>query len=543
MQTPTKNTSEKTLQDFLKIFQQNPILYFENVLGVSTLEDYQKRAIETVAQNERTAIAACHDLGKTYLMARIVIWYATCFPYSKIITTAPTFNQVKNILWSEIRAAHSRAKFPLGGKLNLTDWQLTEEGDWFAIGFTPKNELVGEAGQGTQSSFQGFHAPHILVVFDEATGIPFNVWTMAEGLLTSKNVKFVAIGNPTSRNSEFFKCFSSPAWAKVYLSCFDSPNLKANGVNSVQDIEHELVTLKSMTDHDAQERMKAYKAPVEYLITLKWVMSSIIKWGVNHPLTISKIFGRFPEQGDNALFPLGAIEQAQMRIYYPTVSDRKIIGVDVARFGSDSTVMHFMHGLRVEQRKTSQKRDTVEIAGEVIVLSRSVEGADVIVVDGTGLGGGVVDNLRQAQREKLLPRHTEIREVQFGAGIECSGPKSCEHKDCDIARYTNLKARMFCLLSDDIKREDGICLPPNESIYLEELPTILYTYDSKGRYVIESKDAYKKRTGLGSPDTSDSLALANFGRYDEVTVGSFGESFLDRDNTPFAAGIGAIRQW
>lgn len=536
-------TENEIFGAFLAGFRKNPVLFFEKILGVTTLEDYQRRAIETIAANERTAIAACHDLGKSYLMARIVIWFATCFPYSKVITTAPTFNQVKNILWSEIRAAHARAKFPLGGELNLTEWKLSEDGDWFAIGFTPKNEVIDEAGQGKQSSFQGFHAPYVLVVFDEATGIPHNIWTMAEGLLTSANVKFAAIGNPTTRNSEFFSCFRSPAWAKVKLSCFDSPNLKANGVNTLEDLERELLLLKSMPDDEAQTRMDAYKTPVGYLITLKWVMASIMKWGINHPLTVSKILGQFPEQSDNTLFPLGALEKAQLRIYYPKNTDRKVIGVDVARFGADSTVMHFMHGLRVEQRRTFQKRDTVEIAGEVIALCRDVEHVDVIVVDGTGLGGGVVDNLRQAQREKLLPRHTEIREVQFGAGVGCSGPKSCEHKDCDIARYANLKARIFCLLSDDIKREDGLCLPPNESVYLEELPAILYTYDSKGRYVIESKDAFKKRTGRGSPDTADSLALTNFGRYDEITVGSFGENFTQFNNTPFASGIGAKRQW
>ncbi len=177
-------------------FQQDPFLFIEGPLGVESLEGYQRRVIKTIWENDRTAIRACHDMGKTFLVARIAMTFLNVFPNSKVITTAPTFNQVERILWSELRAAHAKATFPLGGKLNMTDWTFSP--DWFALGFSPRNEATGGEGQGTQSSFQGFHAPYILVIFDEATGIPYNVWTMAEGLLTSANVKFVAIGNPTS---------------------------------------------------------------------------------------------------------------------------------------------------------------------------------------------------------------------------------------------------------------------------------------------------------------------------------------------------------
>ena len=513
----------------VEAWQKSPELFFKQALGVTTLEEYQLEVIQEIEANERTAIAACHDVGKSYLLARIVIWFATCFPYSKVITTAPTYNQVKNILWSEIRAAHSRALYPLGGKLNLTDWQLSQDGDWFAIGFTPKNEVTGGLGQGTQSSFQGFHAPYLLVVFDEATGIAPGIWTMAEGLLTSSNVKFVAIGNPTSRNSEFARCFKSPAWKKVYLSCFDSPNLKANGFVDMPTLEAELNVIRSMGDGEAQARMASYVAPRPYLLTAKWVMASCLKWGTTHPLSVSKIFGKFPEESDDTLMPLGIIEAAQMRVYEPREGDRKTLGVDVARFGSDSTVITAMRGRKVLSKKVMTKRDTTVVAGAVIVLANELE-TDVIVVDETGLGGGVVDLLTEAKREGRIKG--DVRGVQFGAA--CEDPE-------DKERFTNLKARMFGLLADDLKRQDGIELL-DEAIYLEELPTILYGYDSKGRMVIESKEDFKKRTGRASPDTADSLALANFGHYDFVKVGKFTQSFNDFA-PPLAASLGGKRTW
>jgi phage terminase large subunit len=530
---------EATKQALLK-FQKSPELFFERVLGVTTLEDYDRRVLQSVVDNERTAIAACHDVGKTWKAARVVLWFASCFPYSKVITTAPTYNQVKNILWSEIRAAHSRALIPLGGKLNLTDWQLSQEGDWFAIGFTPRNELSGEAGQGTQSSFQGFHAPHLLLVFDEATGIPTPTWNMAEGLLTSANVKFLAIGNPTSRSSEFFKCFSSPSWAKIYLSCFDSPNLRANGIVDEATLMREIQRVREMPEAEAQARLKSYEVVKPYMLSTKWVIQSILRWGIEHPLTVSKVLGKFPRTGTNVLIPLDTVEEAQRRVHNAEPGERKTIGVDVARFGVDTTVFTAMHGLQAKAKKSLVKRDTGEVSGEVIAFYRE-HGADVIVVDETGVGGGVVDNLREAQRNKLIPENVEIRGVQFGAGVECSGGETCKHDsaDCDKARYVNLKARMFGLLADDLKA--GLALLPDE-VYAEELPTILYGYDSKGKLVIESKDDYKKRTGRSSPDHADSLALANYGRYDETTVGVFSKEHTNFP-PPFAASLGAQRQW
>lgn len=531
----------------LEKWQKDPALFFETVLGVSSLEEYQRRILSAVAMNDRVAIKACHDVGKSWTLARVVLWFASVFPYAKVVTTAPTYNQVKNILWSEIRSAYSRSKVPLGGRMNLTEWQLTPEGDWFALGFTPRNEISGESGQGTQSSFQGFHAPFVLLVFDEATGIPANIWTMAEGILTSGHVKFVCIGNPTSRSSEFFRCFSSPEWTKLSLNCFDSPNLIENGVTNIDELRREVDVVRQLNDSEAQARLNSYKVVKPYLLSLKWVVSMALprKWGIEHPLFQSKVLGNFPEESDGTLIPLGVVEEAMLRVHYPESSERKVIGVDVARFGSDASVLTALHGLKWLDRKQLVKKSTMEVAGEVIAMARELGKVDVICVDVTGVGGGVVDALNEAKSDFQHPafellRNTEIRAVQFGGAIECDGGDSCTHTECAKGKYVNLKAKMFGLLSQDLR--GGLCLP-REDVYLDELPTILYRFDSKGRMFIESKDDYKKRTGRKSPDDADSLALANFGRYDEMSVGTFGEAFSSGFTRPFAAGLGAGRNY
>lgn len=521
----------------LERFQKSPITFFIEVLGITSAEFYHKTALQLIADNDRVVISACHDVGKSWLLARVVLWFITCFPYSKVITTAPTYNQVKNILWSEIRAAYSRSIFPLGGKMNQTEWQVTEDGDWFAIGFSPKTELGGGEGQGTQSSFQGFHAPNVLIVFDEATGVKVDIWTMAEGMMTSANVKFVAIANPTSRASEFFRCFSKRTWSKLKLSCFDSPNLKVNGVDTIEQLSNEVNKVRSMNDEDALRHLASYIIEKPYLITLKWVVEKAIDWGMDHPLFVSKVLGQFPEDSPDTLIPLGAIESAQLRVAYPAPGERRVIGVDVARFGSDSSVFTAIHGKKFIDKKQFSKLDLVALSGAVISWARELfgdEGADVIVVDETGLGGGVVDILREAQRDDSLKRNTEVRGVQFGAG--CEEPR-------DREKFVNLKARMFRLLSDDLKDANGLCLP-DEDVYIDELPTIRYQFDTKGRMVIESKDDYKKRTGRKSPDHADSLALANFGRYDEMTVGKFTDDQTSGGfSKPFAAGLGGRKTW
>jgi hypothetical protein len=516
--------------DSARDFQKDPFLFFNNILGVDTLEEYQKHVIKTVWENDRTAISACHDVGKTFLVARIAMAFLNVYPNSKVITTAPTFNQVERILWSEIRAAHVKAKWPLGGKLNMTDWTFNPE--WFALGFSPRNEATGGDGQGTASSFQGFHADRLLVIFDEATGIPHNLWTMAEGLLTSANTKFVAIGNPTSTDSEFYNCFKSRMWTKVTLSCFDSPNLIANGITNLETLEAAIRKYQSLNDVDAKTYIDSFKVVRPYLLTPKWVIQNAAKWGIEHPLTVSKILGKFPLVGDKTLIPLGFVEESVFRTSYPTDADRKCIGVDVARYGTDSTTLTGLHGKRQTAYKKMFKQGTIEVTGDVINMSREMGGADIIVVDETGLGGGVVDLLRD-EIGKSLPKKCEVRGVQFGA--------SCED-DEDKAKYVNLKARMFGLLRDDMKSGDGLALL-NESVYSEELPTITFNYNRKGQMVIESKDEYKKRTGRQSPDASDSLALANFGRYDELKIGKFTKDFQDTKATTRAPGLKTKRNW
>jgi hypothetical protein len=503
----------------LEQLRSKPLYHIKKIQGVKTTEPYQEHIIDTVAKNERVVISASHAIGKTWTMSKIILWFASTFTGAKVITTAPTFNQVKRLLWSEIRHGYAKSKFPLGGEMLSTEWKLGE--NWFAVGFTSRNEKSEGEGQGQASSFQGFHSKWILVIFDEATGIPSSIWKQVEGLLTSGFVRFVAIGNPTSKSCEFYKCFQNPIYKKIRLSCFNSPNFIAAGLNSKQDLEAELRTLEELSEDDRLKRLDSYPIVNEHFLTVKWTMSMILHWGMAHPLVVSKCFGEFPDEDDSTLIPLSIVEAARIREYKIKSNDVISIGVDVARFGSDKSVLTMMQGPKVTLRKVLVKRDNVEIAGEVVKLVNSLEGKTIrIIIDGTGIGSGVVDILKEKRNEEVISPHITIREIHFGGA-----PGEDEETK---KQFVNMKAKLFVDLARDLK--DEIVLLDDE-VYSEELPTIRYRYDSKGRWLIESKDDYKKRTGRGSPDSADSLALANSGRFN-LGVGDFTDTLVENSVIP-----------
>lgn len=493
---------------------EGPSLFFRKVLGVDSLEQYQEeKMLEPIAKYPRVSIAATHSVGKTWTMARIALWFGTSFKNSKVITTAPTGRQVKKLLWGELHSAYKSSKYPLGGKLLTTELQIGPE--WFIMGFSPQKEAGTDAKEQSGSSFQGFHADYILVIFDEATGIPADIWKMAEGLLTSGIiVKFVAIANPTTRSSEFFKTFSDPAWYNVYLSCFDSPNLQANGITNLHRLKRELRKLKEMPQDERLQYIENYKKPVPHLLSCQWVMSSGLKWGIDHPLFQSKALGIFPDVDENVIVQLEDVQAAIEREAQENIEIR-YVGVDVARFGDDDTEIASIRGFKQDIKKTFTKRTTTEVTGEVInVVETNKSVRTIILVDATGIGAGVHDQLYDHYRRD---GSVSVVEIHFGQSPVLDTDKK-DQADEIKKRYVNLKARMYDALSTDLK--NGLDLL-DESVYLEELPTIQFRYNAQGKMQIESKEDYKKRTGQGSPDSSDALALANLGRYVKRTRGIF----------------------
>lgn len=234
-------------------YRNNPVGFFINILGIprKNIWSKMKEVVNSVRDNQFTAVRAGHSVSKTYTSGRIVPWFKTCFQPSTVITTAPSDNQVRNQLWREIHSAYSGSRVPLGGKITTLQWDVKPSKDileslepeqrekWeknFAIGFSTSPDSATEHA----TKMQGWHNEWLLVLLDEACGILAQIWrTIIEGLIIDEQCKVLAIGNPTDPECDFAKvCYSSnitkqegsetyisdQGWTVITMSVFDTPN-------------------------------------------------------------------------------------------------------------------------------------------------------------------------------------------------------------------------------------------------------------------------------------------------------------------------------
>jgi len=506
---------------------RDPVYHLREVQGVAYLPKYSNQIARTIQANNFTAIKACHGIGKTFTMGRIVPWFLTTHRNSIVLTTAPTYRQVNDLLWNEIRQAHRKSFYPLGG--TITDgaprWTISEK--WYALGFSydRKNSSSSKEGENTNSSGQGYHAEDMLIVIDEATGVDDFVFDQIAAMATSGNVRIVAIGNPTSKRSKFYSLFDNRAWANLSLSCFDSPNLKANNFTTVDDLRRELDALLRLSQDEMLHRIRSYKKPRPALTTAQWVMTMALpdQWGIDSAPFQSRVLSIWPEVEEDVLMPESIVREAtERREERPLASIpyMRLVGVDCARKGRDKTVITVIEDWTVVLRVELSQKDSVEVGGRIVdILSqRNRATIERVLIDATGVGAGVFDHVAHAQRSGNVPRSIELYEMHNGASpVEERDPE--KKREQDRMRYANKKAKMFDLLAKDLA--SNLCLMHSHEVWVRELPTIIFGYNTKGQMVIQSKDEAKAdNPHIGSPDNAESLAYANYGRHLPMKVGA-----------------------
>jgi phage terminase large subunit len=440
--------SAEQFRQIQKRGQVDPVWFILTLLAIKVLTPQQRAICLSLRDNRRTAAPAGHAVGKTFLAACIVLWFLFCFPGSKILTTAPTWFQVEHLLWREVRQILSRSAFAAFCSASLTGLNL--DTDWFAIGLSTNDS----------TRFQGIHAPYVMIVFDEATGIEATIWDAAEGVAVGNNDRFLAIGNPTDPTSEFKRVCDSPLWNVIHLSAEEHPNV--------------------LTGREI----------IPGAVTKEWIDERLTEYGgADTALYRARVLGKFPEQGDDMLISLADVERAQKRWQLPNGGDPQALGVDVARFGSDETVEIeiFENGI-IGAPKSVRGHNLMETAGSI-----KANRAEKKAVDDSGLGGGVTDRLKE-QNVDILP---------YIAG----------EKAFDSERFLNRRAETWWMIREGL-RNNEISLPPDNKL-AADLTNIKYSYTSKGQIKIEAKDEVKKRLGR-SPDRGDALAIALAALYQPV---------------------------
>lgn len=451
----------------------------------------QAEVLESVRDNRVTAVRSCHAIGKSTIAAAATLWFLSVYPRSLVLTTATSYRQVHGILWREVHGLVRRAAkkgFPIGGDLAGSKLRMAD--DWYAWGFTAKDYDA--------TTFQGFHAPYILVIVDEAAGVLPTVFEGLDSAMASGHARMLMIGNPTDGSGDFGQAFKRGGVSKIIVSAFETPNFATFGV-TLEDIRqgHE------MESGPWKDKVTG-PLPYPQLISPMWVREKWLQWcggrveGENDPRWQSRVLARFPDAGDRALVPLWWVEQANERweeIQAETSwGNRCRVAVDVARFGDDSTERCFFYeGIGVKELRTAPKQDTMVTCGMVLKDVDDLEAAGISVsrvrIDADGLGAGVFDRLHE-QRGDL------IEEVRNGTRAQ------------DPDRYFNRRSEMFFHLRDELDPhgERPIALPPDPEL-TRQLCAIQWTLDSRGKMKVESKDDIKERIGR-SPDKADAVAYA-----------------------------------
>lgn len=423
-------------------YNDNPTAFCEDVLGFSPWSK-QVEIMEAVRDYPRTTVRSCHGVGKTSVAARIVLWFLATHHNSRVITTAPTWAQVEQLLWREIRGAVATATnktvfpSPQVAKLEMGNKR-------FAIGLSTNEP----------ERFQGHHAEHLLLVVDEASGVEERIFQAAEGFLTAEGSKVLLIGNPTQIGGQFHRSFTTERarWHQVHIGVFDSPNYTGENVPEI--------VARAMPRAAWEEEVKA-------------------AWGVGSPMYQVRALGNFPDTGEDTVISLGSVEEAQRR-ELPADGTAKI-GCDVARFGDDETVIARRIGQQVRIVESFHGKPTTHTASRVAYWADQ-QPKTSIVVDDSGVGGGVTDQLRA-----------------MGRAVQAFNGGNTAHRP---TKFPNRRSEQWF---EAAAQMEDIDLDGDEQL-TADLTAPRYSFDLKMRQVVEKKEETKKRLGR-SPDRADAVML------------------------------------
>lgn len=420
-------------------------------------EDLEKHHIDvltSISKNKKTAWRSGHGVGKTWTSSVSALWFFSTREHAKVIVTASSWRQVEKQLMPEIIRLSREADWAsigLDGQIEMLKLMLFMKGspEWF---------ITAEASD-EPMKMEGFHAPNLFYIVDEGKAVPDKTYESIEGAFTNAegDIRELVISTPPAeKTGYFYDIFAGKrlGFEKFHTSCIDSKRISRGWI---------------------EERRK--------------------EWGEQSPMFITRVLGEFADAGQNTLIPLSWIEKC---INKPVRDGKKVLGVDVARYGDDRTVLTKRIGQKVEKQIVTTKEDTMQTVGKVKRIYID-EGFDEVHVDVIGVGSGVVDRL--------------IEEGVNTVAVNNASSAS------DAERYKNVRAESYWGLRERIKDGD-ISLPDDEEL-IGELTSIKYRYNSRGQLEIESKEDIKKR-GLKSPDKADSLVLAFYENNISEPVLTFG---------------------
>ena len=472
-----------------RAFRRDPLKFAQRVLNVRPWQK-QREILNAVANNRKVAVRSCNGAGKTFTAAITTLWWLISYDNAIVITTAPSERQVKELLWREIRRLYMPHRETIGGKLTRT-----------RLDFSPTRYAYGFSTN-TEDRFQGFHSGNILVIVDEASGVDEFIYYAIDGILTTQNAKLLMIGNPHGLAGTFYDAFhkNRKQFHTVHISAFDTPAFTEAGITpeNIADMEYPdpvddpdvipaentVIPADAGTQGNINPTPATHKIPLG-LSTPLWALSTFNEFGPQSSVYQTRVLGQFPEEANDTLIPLRDVEAAVKRPHVVQPDDKPIMGVDIARFGDDKTVIIVREGMRVTHIEELRKSDLVNTTGRVLTVAKDFNVKNIIV-DEVGIGAGVLDTL------KVDKKYTTTG-LNGGARAD------------NAEKYANLRAQVF----DGLRQRfaDGDISIPNDPELISQLAALTYRYNARGQLLLESKDVIKSH-GRQSPDKADALAYA-----------------------------------
>lgn len=419
----------------------------------------QREVAQSVIDNRFTAVKSCHQSGKSFLAARIAAWWLDTHKPGEafVVTTAPTDKQVKTILWRELQRTHGRAKL---------DGRITQDAEWKMPVFG-NDEIVAygrKPADHDDHGFQGIHARFVLVIIDEACGVPPGLWKAVDTLVGNDNARVLAIGNPDDPASQFAtNCSDGSIWNVIRISAFDTPSFTGE---HVPDIVKEM------------------------LVQPTWVQEREQVWGIGSPAWISKVTGEFPDVREDLVFSPRLILKMQH-------NDLELPGLplgryafDISRHGENETLGYRNRGGVIREAYVARGgQDTMVTADAIALVMKATPGVEAWI-DADGMGWGVYDRLNQLGH----PVHP------WQGGLTPKQPM----------RFYDRRSEAYWL-ARVAGEADELDIDPADDVLAAQLGLLTWWEEKKGQYNVirvETKDSLKQR-GFPSPDRADAFVMSN----------------------------------
>jgi hypothetical protein len=417
------------------------------------LGDGLNRRGKTNDEAVRQAVASGHGVGKSALVAWIILWAMSTLRDTRGVVTANTEGQLRTKTWPELTKWHALAAnkhwFTYTATSLFYSEQPGHEHTWRVDAITwSENNTEAIAGLHNKGR-------RAFALFDEASSIADGVWETIEGALTDAGTElfWLAFGNPTRTTGRFRECFAGGRFAHRWQPLqIDSRSV-------------------SMTN----------KAQIA-----SWVHD----YGEDSDFVRVRVKGEFPRSGSMQFIDSERVQHAVERELFKDPTAALVMGVDIARHGEDHTVIRFRRGLDARSIPPVKFRipDLMVVASRVMELTNSHE-PDAVFIDGTGIGWGVIDRLGQLGCWAM-------RGVDFSLAADRTDGVQAR------VRYANKRAEMWGYMKEWCKVG---CLPDDRDLRAD-LTNVEYGYDKSDAILLERKRDMRRR-GLASPDDGDALAL------------------------------------